>query len=887
MACTDDFLVYDDYGTVSQVVNSTTCVQISSKVKSFQDGKETSYVFVSSAATLQTIDFSTATNLEKIGSYTFYKCTKVQTFDLSKCTSLKSIGMCAFTNCTGATSIIFPSESQLTCLPSGIFTYCSSLESFTIPYQITVIESDNPANYGVFAFCTSLKNVIFANGSRCESIGGKAFFHSSLQNIKLPSKLKSIDGFSFRICHSLKSIDVDEENSNFKSENGVLLKNDGTLVYFPQKSSYVINSDLTVPREIIINFGSYCFAGVTLNVLTVPERYTNIPAYTFAYSEIKYVIFPSTINSMGNSLFQSAYYLKNVTYHNSPASITNECFWQCQALEEFYIPQSVVTIGDKSFRECSNLKKVYVPKSVTTFGTGVFISCHKDLELIFDKDTTLTFQNSSVFQDNLKVLKFYLGEGPTAYIPSGVEIIDSAAFQNKPITGVEYANINLIESIGEAAFAGSSIIELTLPAKLTSISPYTFSEATSLKNITIPKSVTSIGEYAFNKCTGLTDIIFDEESSLDTIGAYAFKMCTKVQSFDLPYKVKQINESAFSSFPLTTFNLPDLITYIGPLAFANSNIESLSFGQIDQLVTLKSRCFANMKELTSLTIPNSVQFIEADVANNCPNLKEVVIGEKVTNIADQAFHNLASLETVYLNNSNVDNLTAYTFYECPKLKYFEVNESNFIFDNGILFNSQLTELILYLKIYNLVNITIPPDVTTISHYAFSDCSSIRSVCFEGESKIRDIKLGAFQNCKSLKQVNFPSSLTTIAQTAFQNCDLEIIYLLYTNVQTIAGNTFSGNKRVKQIILPTVLSEIDETALSDTNPNVYVFYHGNHTIEHSAGLHRTAKVFCYDRYKSDIFLALPVQKEFKCPTSSRCPLHQIQSVFYIFLISSTK
>ena len=215
MSCTDQFLVINNYGNVTQVY-PTKCVQISSKVKGFSDGTTTSNVFSDTFEDIETIDFSSAINLATIGSYTFYQCSKVKTFDLSNCESLSSIGIDAFCNCTGATSIIFPTISKLTILPSGCFSYCTSLPTFTIPNTIITIEKDNPDNYGVFYECSSLKEIIFAPESQCESIGGKAFLNSGLITITFPKTLKTIDGYSFRTCKSLENINVEEGNDNFK-----------------------------------------------------------------------------------------------------------------------------------------------------------------------------------------------------------------------------------------------------------------------------------------------------------------------------------------------------------------------------------------------------------------------------------------------------------------------------------------------------------------------------------------------------------------------------------------------------------------------------------------------------------------------------------------------
>ena len=296
MSCTDQFLVINNAGIVTQVY-PTKCVQISSKVKGFSDGTTTSNVFSDTFEDIETIDFTSAINLATIGSYSFYRCSKVKIFDLSSCESLSSIGIDAFCNCTGATSIIFPTISKLSILPSGCFSYCTSLPTFTIPNTIITIEGDNPSGFGVFASCSSLTEIIFAPDSQCESIGGKVFLYSGLINITLPKTIKIIDGYSFRTCKSLENINVEEGNGKFKSYKGILLNINDIIVYFPQKNQLISGNELTIPK-FIKSFSAHCFAGVQIDLLTIPENITTLPYRSFAYSQIKKFIISSSISTI-------------------------------------------------------------------------------------------------------------------------------------------------------------------------------------------------------------------------------------------------------------------------------------------------------------------------------------------------------------------------------------------------------------------------------------------------------------------------------------------------------------------------------------------------------------------------------------------------------------
>ena len=893
LQCSGESLNIDGNGIVSSVYafkeGDSKCIKIPNSVFSFKDGNTVSNVFKEVSSDVEQIDFSDAINIQTIGSYTFYKCSKVQTFDLSKCSKLSSIGICAFCYCENAISIILPSDSNLKTLPGGCFAYCLSLPNFTVPKTVETIEKDNPDNYGVFAYDSNLYTVLFEEGSKCTHINTKVFYESGLVTIKLPKSLIYITGMSFRIVRNLTSIEV-EDGCKYTSKDGILLLGN-TLIYMPPNCTLINDNKMTLP-EYITSFDSYCFAGFTIHILEIPSSITTLRQALFAFSEIVNIIIPESIQELPNSLFDSAYGLQNVTFYNRPLSISANCFSNCRSLTSFTIPDSVISLKDECFSNCQNLKDVYVPNSVVEFGTAVFVSCHANLQLHFAEDSNLSFYNNSLFQDDMTTLKFYIGNDPIPTIPSFVKKIDSAAFQNKRIQGVSYGYKDNITEIGTYAFANCiNLMEIKLPNAITAINSYSFSQ-TALTTITIPSSVVIIDEGAFSQCNNLQSVIFNQQSQLKyvlqsseslEIGNKAFYLCSSLSTIVLPSNTIKIEQEAFCGTKLSTFNLPDSLVYIGPYAFQSTSITS--FETNDMIITnLTEFCFSQMPNLLTFKVPDSVIVIGRNVFYNCSLLKEVIFGEQLESVQENAFDTLESLENISLSNAiHLTDIGTNSFTNCPNLKTFKIeSNSNFTFQQGMLINNITNELILYLKANEIKDIKIPANTKVISQYAFSDCPSIQSVTFEKPSQIEEIKLRAFQNCISLRTFKFPSSLRMLGSGVFQNCNLEIIYLHKTKITDLGANAFSGNKHVKQIVLPDCLETVADTAFADTFSNVYVFYHGSKTIENKAGLHNHARVYCYDDYQSEIFLGLPVQKDFKCPITQTVGMSFNHLTAYIIL-----
>ena len=121
--------------------------------------------------------------------------------------------------------------------------------------------------------------------------------------------------------------------------------------------------------------------------------------------------------------------------------------------------------------------------------------------------------------------------------------------------------------INEDAFCQcTSLTEIAIPNKVTSIGASAFERCTSLTGITIPDKVTSIGASAFNSCSSLTGITIP--NSVTSIGASAFEQCTSLTGITIPDSVTTIGDHTFEDcYSLTGITIPDSVTTIGNYAF--------------------------------------------------------------------------------------------------------------------------------------------------------------------------------------------------------------------------------------------------------------------------------------------------------------------------------
>ena len=141
--------------------------------------------------------------------------------------------------------------------------------------------------------------------------------------------------------------------------------------------------------------------------------------------------------------------------------------------------------------------------------------------------------------------------------------------------------------------------------------------------------------------------------------------------------------------------------------------------------------------------------------------KTVSIPNSVTAIGVRAFAGNSGLETVIIPDS-VTTISAYAFQSCKNLSQVE-------------FGKGLTEI--GLGAFNTCSALIYADLSntclsTISRDAFRNCSNIKRI--DLPETLRDIETGAFNNCVSIEELDCPSSVKTIGDSAFEGVKRVVI-----------------------------------------------------------------------------------------------------------------
>ncbi|MBP5560693.1 MAG: leucine-rich repeat protein [Muribaculaceae bacterium] len=180
------------------------------------------------------------------------------------------------------------------------------------------------------------------------------------------------------------------------------------------------------------------------------------------------------------------------------------------------------------------------------------------------------------------------------------------------------------------------------------------------------------------------------------------------------YSVTVIGDNAFQSCRgLTSVTIPNSVKYIQEFAFYDCT--SLTSVTIPNSVTsIGSSAFYGCTGLTSVIIPNSVTSIKSSAFYGCTGLTSVTIGYSVTSIESSAFAGCSGLESVTWNAKYCNDFTSSPFASS------NTKITSFTFGDEV----QTIPAYLCGEMTRLTNMTIPNSVTSIGNYAFYRCSSL-------------------------------------------------------------------------------------------------------------------------------------------------------------------
>lgn len=257
--------------------------------------------------------------------------------------------------------------------------------------------------------------------------------------------------------------------------------------------------------------------------------------------------------------------------------------------------------------------------------------------------------------------------------------------------------------------------------------------------------------------------------------------------------------------------------YVSWIGTATGDIV-IPYGYNGKFVTvIGMEAFAFCTSIESVTIPNSVAYIDTVAFSNCTSLKSITIPDSVTHIGTFAFEGCTNLKNIVLLGS-VTSIEKYTFVDTA---YYN-NDNNW--ENNVLYignhlvgakenisgsyvikaGTKVIAPFAFVDCVGLESITIPNSVISIGSGAFYDCTA--KIIWEDSPQITQIHPGAFLGYNGTK-ITIPDSVTLIGDFAFHKCPNLTSITIPDNVTIIGSSAFSYCTSLESIEIPASVTII--------------------------------------------------------------------------------
>ena len=210
---------------------------------------------------------------------------------------------------------------------------------------------------------------------------------------------------------------------------------------------------------------------------------------------------------------------------------------------------------------------------------------------------------------------------------------------------------------------------------------------------------------------------------------------------------------------------------------------------------------------SDIVVPNDIDGIPVTyVRGLTADLTSIKLPNSLIKIKDDAFNSMDTLKSLVIDGGapNLNELGERSFSGCSNIEELDLS------------NSKLTSIpegaFAYCK--NLKTIKLPSTITSIGDEAFYNCQSLTNIEGLDKCNLKSIGSAAFSNCKALENLDFSkSTFTNVPSKAFNGCSALAKITLPNTLTTIGGYAFYACYGIPQLDLSnTALTTLENYAL---------------------------------------------------------------------------
>ncbi len=734
-----------------------------------------------------------------------------------------ALGNMALYSANAMTSVQLPESLQA--IGAKAF-WISKIKSVDIPARVGYI--------GTEAFASSTLSSITFHGA-VPIMGERVFEYSDLATAYVPDDLiedyravlpEGIEIVGNGSAAQVYTYDPDEEAFDFDPASGTIWGYTG--------ESPIMKVPASIQGTAVTAIGEQAFyKNDAILYAELPEGVTEIGKEAFQWTPASQIVLPSTLKTIGDGAFNGySHGGETLSLPEGLESIGKDAF-QGLSAESLYLPSTILSIGSGAFANTAlnymAIDSYEVPDIAQDAFAGYTLYNLRDLDLPWDisrqqweaykavfetmgfDDLTvwrnnpvsggvcdlIGFNNGGIYEDGY--LTSYEGDLESVSVyPSGnnqevVGLGPDVFAGNKTIRKFYPHHCDYFTTIGDRAFADSTLEYIEMFDSITTIGSGAFSNCTNMTELVLPPYLTEIAADALSGCSSLTFVDIQCDASILPEGLFAD--CSSLETVHV--SSGSIANGLFKNLPLTEATLDAGVSAIGEEAFAGTQLQQIVIPAVETVAA------SAVRDIPDITV--SADMTDEVLAKLNADLPERWYDPVVREGEERRFKTMpfaATAEEAFEFDSETGTILTYTGDAIDVVIPRTIGGVTVTAIKGDAFENCRdytdTEITTNRTQWvHLRSVVIPETVTSLEDGTFEYCQQLECVICYGP--LETTGRSTFMGCSSLKNVVFVNGLLKIDNYCFDTTRaLEKVYY-GTAAEVIGNGAFNGSGITSMVV----------------------------------------------------------------------------------------
>ncbi len=517
----------------------------------------------------------------------------------------------------------------------------------------------------------------------------------------------------------------------------------GTLQGSRSSERSIQTSDGSVWRYVVIGGSCAQITGVkaATPTLSIPAEVEDVPVLAIASSALsgnvaaEEIICADGIEMVGSGAFRRNANLRRLVLPKSVSDFDASWIDQCPNLEELVLPGGLERIK-RGVLSSGKLKKLVIGKAVRSIDAGALQGSVLAEVIVSEENPFIATDGSALYSADFKRMIALACPRKELSVAEGCEVIGEKCCHG--FKGLERVSLpDSVVRIGPFAFSDTGMERFVAPASLKSIEDKAFFYCARLHEAVLNEWLESIGDAAFR---GSSLDSLTVPATVRHIGTSVTRGTNIVHSGPrCTFAVDERSKDQFYDGEGGLYRREADGAHLVQLVDAEKEIYSV----YDGAVAIEPMAFAFHDRITRVRIPDTVRSIGESAFRVCKNLRHVSIPDSVQAIGDEAFFDTnleevripASLES--LGDRALVTEGAHYGRGVPSLARIDVSPENDIFylacgmlcrrsergDSVVIFAGSEPEVVF------------PDEIVRVEDYAFNNARGIELLSLNPDLKV--------------------------------------------------------------------------------------------------------------------------------------------------------